>query len=382
MARLRIGVNALYLIPGGVGGTEIYLRNLLKGLAAIDPENTYYVFTNRETGPDLVPPAGNFVHVPHWVRARNRPLRLLWEQTIVPLEARGLHLDCLLNPGFTAPVLTAPVNVTVFHDLQHKRHPEHFRWFDKPAWDFFLWLSVRFSRVLIADSHATKADLIRYYRVPEARVYVAPLGVEDEFFSIAEWRGPVQPFLLCVSTLHPHKNIERLLGVFARLREKRPELRLVIAGLRGFHTRAIERRIASLGLEEAVTLTGWISRHDLYELYLRAAAFVYPSTFEGFGLPVVEAMAAGIPLACSNIEPLASIAGEAAFTFPPEDDAAMEQAIERALTDCSRVEAARARAREFQWTRSAARTLEAIRAAVSAAGPRAGSSGPSWRRDT
>src|SRR3954467_1098871 len=135
MPRLRIGVNALYLIPGGVGGTEIYLRNLLAALARVDRDNEYLVFTNRETGPDLVPETPNFHWRPQSVHASFRPSRMVFEQTRLPLNAARSNLNVMLNAGFTAPVLGRCANVTVFHDLQHKRHPENFRWFDLPFWD-------------------------------------------------------------------------------------------------------------------------------------------------------------------------------------------------------------------------------------------------------
>src|SRR5271169_5508806 len=104
---LRIGVNALYLIPGGVGGTEIYLRNLLGALAEIDTENQYVVFTNRETGPDLIPDQPNFIAAPQPVRAAFRSSRILWEQLALPFETRKHRLNVLFNPGFTAPLLCA-----------------------------------------------------------------------------------------------------------------------------------------------------------------------------------------------------------------------------------------------------------------------------------
>jgi hypothetical protein len=120
----RIGVNALYLIPGGVGGTEIYLRELLAALAEIDHENEYFVFTNLETGADLVPRQSNFMWRPQAVRASFRPARIVWEQVILPLEAARYKIDVLFNPGFTAPLISPCPLVTTFHDLQHKRHPE------------------------------------------------------------------------------------------------------------------------------------------------------------------------------------------------------------------------------------------------------------------
>src|SRR5260370_40837946 len=160
---LRIGVNALYLIPGGVGGTEIYLRNLLQALAAIDSANQYVVFTNRETGADLVPKQANFLHALQDVHASFRPGRILWEQFVLPYAVRKQRIDVLLNPGFTAPIVCGAPMVTVFHDLQHKRHPEYFRWFDLPLCKFFLWASVRRSRRLIAVSMATRDDMPRSY---------------------------------------------------------------------------------------------------------------------------------------------------------------------------------------------------------------------------
>src|SRR5512135_2708797 len=166
MARIgvRIGVNALYLIPGGVGGTEIYLRELLSALAALDQVNEYLVFTNLETRSDLVPKQANFHWKPQAVHARFRPARILWEQIVLPFEVARYRLDVLLNPGFTAPVFSPCRQVTVFHDLQHKRHPEYFRWFDLLFWRFLLWSAARRSRWLIAVSEATRSDLLRFYR--------------------------------------------------------------------------------------------------------------------------------------------------------------------------------------------------------------------------
>ncbi len=370
MTSLRIGVNALYLIPGGVGGTEIYLRCLLAELAEIDAANHYVVFTNRETGTDLVPPRPNFEHAPQTVRGAVRPARILWEQTCLPHAARRNRLDVLFNPGFTSPIVSPCPTVTVFHDLQHKRHPEYFRWFDLPFWRFFLYLSARRSTVLLTDSEATREDLLKYYRVPTGKVRVAPLGVDSRFFKIGEQRKSVQsrPYLLAVSTLHPHKNFDRLIRAFVEFRRARPEFSLVIAGLRGFHAEAIESLIGELGLRESVRLTGWIPRDELYGLFLHAFAFLYPTTFEGFGLPVLEALAAGIPTGCSAIEPVRSIAGDAALQFDPEDQGAIARAMVRLTSDeklrSVLAERGPVRAAGFSWRRTAELTLAALQEAA------------------
>jgi glycosyltransferase involved in cell wall biosynthesis len=386
----RIGVNALYLIPGGVGGTEIYLRELLAALAAIDTTNEYFVFTNLETGQDLTPRQANF----HWkqqaVHATFRPARILWEQTVLPLETWRYGLDVLFNPGFTVPLAARCASVTTFHDLQHKRFPEYFRWFDLPFWKFLLWAAAHRSRRLIAVSEATRADLLRYYRLPADRVTVIPHGVNAQFFTLD--RSHIEPYppgdspaqrsqargsvggssavsaaepalcgLLCVSTLHPHKNLERLVRAYAR---KPCEHKLVLAGLRGFQTAAIEGLIAELGIAERVGIPGWLPREELMRLYARAHAFVYPSTFEGFGMPVLEAMAAAIPVACADIPALREVAGEAALFFDPLDEDAIAAALDRITSDAelrrTLAAAGPERARPFTWRRTAEKTLAAL----------------------
>jgi glycosyltransferase involved in cell wall biosynthesis len=343
---LRIGVNALYLIPGGVGGTEIYLRNLLGALAEIDSENQYIVFTNRETGADLAPDRSNFVLAPQPIRAKLRPARILWEQLALPFAVRKHRLDVLFNPGFTAPLLCACPMVTVFHDLQHKRHPEYFRWFDLPFWNFFVWAAARRSRGAIAVSMATHDDLQLYYGRSSEVIHH---GVEREFTEIAQHRDP-KDYLLCVSTTHPHKNLERLLRVHAQMKNAP---RLILTGVRGFAAKEIE------GLANgSVEITGWIPRERLHELYRGALGFIYPSTFEGFGMPVLEAMAAGVPVACSEIPPLREVAQSTVHFFDPASDREIRDALLLLATGKISTDDAQRRAVQFTWEKAARATLD------------------------
>jgi glycosyltransferase involved in cell wall biosynthesis len=361
---LRIGINALYLIPGGVGGTEIYLRGLLAALAEIDTANQYFVFTNRETGPELTPSRVNFRALPQPIHAASRPIRILWEQLALPVAAARLKLDVILNPGFTSPLFAGCPQVTVFHDLQHVRHPEYFRWFDLPFWRMLLFGSAHVSRLLLADSAATAEDLFRHYRLPKNQVRVALLAGDAAFFDLAKRRHP-EPFLLAVSTLHPHKNLDGLLRAFAEFHRERPEFRLIVCGLKGFFTGPLHDLRESLGLRDAVDFPGWIPREQLHDLYTRAWAFVYPSFFEGFGIPPLEAMSAGVPTACSDIEPIASNVGAAALRFDPHDPSAIAEALRRIASDEELrqrlTEAGPRRAAEFSWRKTAEVTLQALR---------------------
>ena len=149
---------------------------MLEALGEIDSQNEYIVFTNRETAGDLLPPRTNFHLAPQPVKASNRPARILWEQTGLPLAVARAGLDVLFNAGFTAPFFCPVPRVMIFLDLQHKRHPEYFRWFDLPAWRLCLFQAACTSDSLIAISDATRNDLLRYYPIAESKVHVVPLG--------------------------------------------------------------------------------------------------------------------------------------------------------------------------------------------------------------
>ena len=171
--------------------------------------------------------------------------------------------------------------------------------------------------------------------------------------SISMERSP-EPFFLCVSTLHPHKNLDRLLHAFAAFGQS-PTIGSFITGVRVSIRSRWSGRSVELDFSDSVELTGWIERAALYDLFRRATGMIYPSTFEGFGLPVVEAMAAGVPLACSDIEPLHSIVDGAAIEFAPDDVAAMTAAMHRltAMTRLRMVQSGRERAESFTWDETA-----------------------------
>jgi glycosyltransferase involved in cell wall biosynthesis len=216
-------------------------------------------------------------------------------------------------------------------------------------------------------SEAVKADIAKFHPFALSRTEVIPHGVEAAFRDVAA-RREEQSFILSVSTLHPHKNLDGLLRAFAIFHQKHPDWRLVIAGLKGFEAKRIEALAASLRAatvrERPVEITGWIPRGDLYELFRTAAAFVYPSRFEGFGIPVLEAMTVGLPVACSRIPALLEVAGDAVRFFDPDSVDDMATALEDITSNedlRNRLRAAGLeRSRAFSWEKSARRLLEIV----------------------
>jgi glycosyltransferase involved in cell wall biosynthesis len=279
------------------------------------------------------------------------------------------RIDVLLNPGFTAPLFARCPQVTVFHDLQHKKHPEFFRAWDLPFWNVLLAGAAARSDRLIAVSDNTARDLAESFPHAAGKIATVPHGVDPEFYEIGKKRlESTRPFILVVSTLHPHKNLERAIEAFYQFRTAHPEYKLVVAGLKGFAAAGLQDRVRGLGLTDDVEFTGWIPRGDLYSLFSTASAFFAPSLFEGFGLPLVESLAAGIPSACSSIPTFREIAREIACIFDPSSTDAMRNALERITQD----EAFRSRAaiegplraRHFDWDRTAEGTLRELTAAV------------------
>jgi glycosyltransferase involved in cell wall biosynthesis len=188
--------------------------------------------------------------------------------------------------------------------------------------------------------------LLRYYGRSSEVIH---LGVEREFIDISQHREP-RDYLLCVSTTHPHKNLERLLRVHAQMKNAP---KLILTGVRGFAAQEIESLAG-----DSVDIAGWIPRAELYELYRGALGFIYPSTFEGFGLPVLEAMAAGVPVACSDIPPLREIARSTVHFFDPTSDREIRDALLLLASGKISTDAAQRRAAHFSWEKTARATLD------------------------
>ena len=374
----HIGLNLIFLVPGETGGMEVAARELLPELLAQAPAGTRFTaFINREAASAGGGPWGELmpaVTVP--VRARNRVQWVLGEQALLAPLATRAGIELMHSMASTAPLWGSFRRVVTIHDLIYAQYPDAHAGIRDKGMRVLVPGAARRSHRVIADSRSTRDDLVELLGVPADRIDVVPLGVgalrrgtpspEDEVRARLELGD--RRVILSLSAKRPHKNLHALIGALARIPpEERPVL--VLPGYPTEHESELRRRALELGVDGDVRFEAWVSSADLEGLWDLTAAFVFPSLYEGFGLPVLEAMSRGVPVACSNSSSLPEVAGDAALMFDPRDEAAIARALQRLLTDATLGEQLRARglerARTFTWQRTAELTLASYERALS-----------------
>jgi glycosyltransferase involved in cell wall biosynthesis len=343
----------------------------------LSPSDTRFVaFVNRETADEPGPwrELGRTVVVP--VRATRRIEWVRGEQQLLPRMGAREGIGLMHSLASTAPAWGRFRRVVTVHDLIYRHYPEAHAGVRSLGMRVLVPLAVRRSDRVIAISEATRADLVASLHTPAERIDVVPQGVgataREEPLGEAALRERLalgeRPVLLSLSAKRPHKNIAALLDALALLAE-RPVL--VAAGYPTAYEGALRERARELGLEDDVRWVGWLAPAELEGLWAISRAFAFPSLHEGFGLPVLEAMARGVPVACSNASSLPEVGGDAALYFDPHDPRALAAALTQLLDGGPEVERLRAagiaRAAEFTWERTARLTLESYRRALSAA---------------
>jgi glycosyltransferase involved in cell wall biosynthesis len=347
-------------------GNETYVRGLVGGLRQIDQQNDYALYT---TDPTLLPPT--------MLGARFRPRRITPSANIprlawgMPRAARQDRLD-LLHVTYTLPPALACRTVVSVHDISYTIFPEAFSPRDRLLLSLAVPLSMRRADAVITISEAARRDILKRYRLNPAKVTTTHLGVESHFQPVrdratlveirARYRLPEQ-FLLAVGNLQPRKNLQRLIEAFATLRrDGRITAKLVLVGKTLWRVSEIFASIQGYGLADEVITTGYVPDEDLAAIYSAATVFVYPSLYEGFGLPPLEAMACGTPVLTSNTSSLPEVVGEAAITVDPLATGALALAIERLLGDAALRQDLIGRglihAQGFTWEATAAQTRE------------------------
>ncbi len=359
-AALRVGFDGRAL-RSPAGGVRRYARQLLEAMCRSVPD-TEIVAIGAEPG-----------DAPPCVRiARTRgslPTNAGWMLTGLPLASGRLSLDVFHAPAYTAPLVgMAPLVVTV-HDVSYARQPADYPYRRDRLRRWFYAASARRARMVVTDSSFSAREIHLAYGIPPERIAVIPLGV-DPFFcpapagavSEARTRGP---YVLHVGDLHPRRRVGLLLDAVLTIRLRHPALaalRLVLVGRDHGEGAALIKRAAEAGMPDAVEIRGVVSEDDLLAGMRGAAAFVYASRYEGFGLPLLEAMACGVPVVAAAEAPVPEVVGEAGRLVPHANASTFAEALATLLTDPVEMERLRraglARAATFTWERTATQTAE------------------------
>jgi glycosyltransferase involved in cell wall biosynthesis len=366
MSTIAIDYTPAYEQGGGIGR---YVRELVAALSRIDTQTEYRLFVSGAARAALPqPPAPNF----QWRPTRISPqwFARLWHRARIPLpvEAFAGRVDLYHATDFVLPpTLPGTRTLLTVHDLSFVRVPEAASPSLKAYLDVVVPRSVRRADHILADSTATKNDLMELYGTPHDKITVLLSGVDSRFHPVNDpavraqvrerYKLPETPYVFSVGTVQPRKNYGRLIQALARLRDNGLDVDLVIAGGRGWLEDPIYETIRAEGMDGHAHFIGFANEADLPVLYSGAACVAMPSLYEGFGLPVLEAMACGTPVVTSNVSSLPEVAGDAALTITPTDLDALTEALRQLIADSALretlIQRGYERAKQFTWEASA-----------------------------
>lgn len=346
-----IGLNLLYLIPGKVGGTETYARELVAHLLN---NNKVIIFCGQEAS-KIFTQSANLQIIPLPMRSANRFARLILEQSLLPVLSAWNKIDVLFSLGYSAPLIHTMPSVVTIHDLNYHYHPEDFSLLNRLMWKVLTQLSARFSNYVVTDSLSSAKSIINVLGLNPSKVTSILHGTPATLSVPA--KQTKRPYLFTVLANYPHKNLKTLLQAFDHISQENSELDLVICGL-GKQSSSIAR----------VKYLGYVTREELASLYKGALAFVFPSAYEGFGYPVLEAMSYGTPVISSNATSLAEVVGDGGILVDPYDVGGYVEAISRLIKSpdlrAKLIKRGKKRASELKWEDTAKQTLNILRKVV------------------
>jgi glycosyltransferase involved in cell wall biosynthesis len=373
---VRLGIDATPL-AAGKSGIGYHVEYLVRALAASGRFEEILLFSNRPPVWDGLPPSGV-----RWPDRHLFPKRAFWLQFFLPRLIREEKPDLVHYVNFNAPILHRHPFVVTFHDMVLFRHPEFFTWKKRWLTRSLMPIVARQALGILTVTECARAEIIEILGVPGNKVFVAPPAPGDEFRPVQDperleaarrRHGLDGPFVLFVGNLEPRKNLVRLLQAFDRFKERTglPH-RLAVVGGRGWKFAPIFHTVGALKHRGAIQFLDYVPLYELPALYSAAELLAFPSLYEGFGMPPVEAMRCGTPTVVSDIPPLREVAGDAALRVNPNSVESIAGGLTHLLTngDLRRELSRRGleRAAEFTWTRAAALAEEAYRIALRRAG--------------
>lgn len=320
---MRIALNLLYLLPGIVGGTETYAKGLLFALSRIESQHTFLVFTNQESRNWPLPNQHNFVRIECPISATNRTFRYLYEQLLLPKLLARMKTDLVHSLGYVGPTFVHCPSVVTVHDLNYRAFGQSMPRKKRLALGFLIKLSIMRANYVITVSEFSQNEIIEAFSVPRSKLGMIHSATDlsmgahfptQDAHTILESHSVRLPYILAFSSMSPNKNIVRLIEAFKRARDEgQLRHRLVLVGaLPDDVSLSVKNNVS-----EVISSLGYVDTRTLQVFWANAQMLLFPSYYEGFGLPLLEAMAAGVPVACSNVASIPEVAGGAALFFDP-----------------------------------------------------------------
>ena len=365
----RIAINLLFLVPGDVGGSEEYAVRTLRAFARHGSNDIRPVLfiheALRQAHPDL---CDEFEVVAAPGDGRSRLQRIIRESTW--LAGRTGDFDAVHHVGGRIPMRSSRPAVVTVHDLQPFDHPEHFSVAKEGFLSWSIPRSLRRADVVVTVSDAVGERVAKHFGVDPARIVTVSSGVDRVVDHAVEPSAP--PVVIYPAVSHPHKNHEVLIEAFARIADRHPEARLVLTGGAGRSEGSLIVAVKSSGLGDRIERTGRIPSDELAARLAGASVLAFPSLYEGFGIPVLEAMAAGVPVVVASGTPAEDVVGGAGWSVDADDIAGWAEALDQALGDAEArsvaAEAGLRRAAEYSWEASAEQLERAWRLALDTSG--------------
>ena len=374
---MRIGINTLFLIPSEVGGTETILLETVKAIRGLNSSVRFTFFTNRENHPlfkELIRKIGNSDLCALDFCASNRVLRILREQFELPGKVGKSGVDILWSPGYTGPISVPVPHIVSIPDVQYKTHPEDMTFIARLVTHLIVQSVAKRANAILTLSGFAKSEICKYYKLSEEKIVVAHCGVNECFnhpnqpscidARLIHLINENKPYLLCVANSYPHKNLHTLVRAFKDLEDRIPHS-LVLIGRKRLGEVKIEKAIQALKNPNRVLRIDYVQHQDLPWIYQHADVFVFPSLYEGFGLPILEAMTVGCVIIASRSASVPEIAGDSVMYF----DGKSAEELTHLILDASKFDPEECERRKnlvqrrsqlFSWDHTAQVTLNAF----------------------
>jgi glycosyltransferase involved in cell wall biosynthesis len=378
---MRIGVNTLFLIPGEVGGTETYLREVLLAMAKSSVGIEWVLFMNRENDRYLRRIFGEFPQFafhPLPLRATNRYARIIREQIDLPFRVAASRVDLLWSPGYTAPFFAPCPQAVTIPDMQYRRYPEDLTFLARIVTDILVRMAVKRCRCVLAISEFSRREIMTFTHAGEESVRAIPLAADPAFAQplpedikrqrLKRLLPSEKPYILCIANTYPHKNVHSLVESFGRIQEKIPH-QLVLIGKPRLGEPDVQKALHKVPDPSRIQRLSRVEYEDLFALYQGADLFVFPSLYEGFGLPVLEAMMSGVPVLTTKCGSIPEVGGDKVCYFDHTSSVDLARQMVQIVSwkdDYRKVRGMEAQkhACQFSWSQTAAKTIECLESVI------------------